>query len=192
MISIPATLILLLVIIFKGASLGVHALWIVVGILAISLIMFLTGEPLVEKSYQDILIKVDNPDGFFVVFAIIFPAFTGMTAGVGLSGDLKNPRKSIPLGTLSATFAGMIVYIIVVIKMADSIPLNILADDQFAMGRIAYWAPIIPIGLAAASISSAIGSILIAPRTMQAIAKDQILPFKKLIEREKRNNEILN
>jgi len=180
MISLPATLLLLLVIIFKGASIGVNTLWIVVGILAISLVMFLTGEQIVDKSYQEILGKVDNPDGFFVVFAIIFPAFTGMTAGVGLSGDLKNPRKSIPLGTLSATLVGMIVYVIVVIKLADSIPIGILAEDQFAMSRVAYWAPIIPIGLAAASISSAIGSILIAPRTMQAIAKDQILPLKKL------------
>ena len=40
---------------------------------------------------------------FFIVFAIIFPAFTGMTAGVGLSGDLKKPGRSIPLGTILAT-----------------------------------------------------------------------------------------
>jgi len=180
MISLPATLILLLVIIFKGANLGVNALWIVVGILAISLFMFFSGDPIVDKSYQELFRKVENPDGFFVVFAIIFPAFTGMTAGVGLSGDLKNPRKSIPLGTLSATLVGMIVYVIVVIKLADSLPVGILSEDQFAMSRIAVWGPIIPIGLAAASVSSAIGSILIAPRTMQAIAKDQILPLKKL------------
>ncbi|MCK4754971.1 MAG: amino acid permease, partial [Calditrichia bacterium] len=159
MISLPATLILLLVILYKGASLGVNALWIVAGILAISLLMFFIGEPIVDKSYPELLRKVENPDGFFVVFAIIFPAFTGMTAGVGLSGDLKKPRKSIPLGTLSATLVGMIVYVIVVAKLADSLPVGILAEDQFAMSRIAIWGPIIPIGLAAASISSAIGSI---------------------------------
>jgi amino acid transporter len=180
MISIPATLILISVIIFKGASIGVTVLWGVVGILVISLIMFFTGEPVVEKSYQDIFLKVDNPDGIFIVFAIIFPAFTGMTAGVGLSGDLKNPRKSIPLGTLSATIVGMIVYILVVIKLVNSLPVDILAEDQFSMSRVAVWGPIIPIGLAAASISSAIGSILIAPRTMQAIAKDHILPIKNI------------
>jgi amino acid transporter len=180
MISLPTTLILLLVIIFKGASIGLNTLWIVVGILGISLIMFLTGEPIVDKSYQEFFGHIENPEGFFVIFAIIFPAFTGMTAGVGLSGDLKNPRRSIPLGTLSATLVGLIVYVVVVIKLAGSIPVELLAKDQFAMSRVAYWAPIIPIGLAAASISSAIGSILIAPRTMQAIAKDQILPLKKL------------
>jgi amino acid transporter len=180
MISLPATLILLIVIVFKGASIGVNVLWIVVGILAVSLVMFFAGEPVVEKSYQDLLQKVDDPDGIFIVFAIIFPAFTGMTAGVGLSGDLKNPKKSIPLGTLSATLVGMIVYVLVVIKLANSLPVDVLAKDQFAMSRIAVWGPIIPIGLAAASSSSAIGSVLIAPRTMQAIAKDQILPLRKL------------
>ena len=52
-----------------------------------------------------------------LVFAIVFPAFTGVTAGVGLSGDLANPRRSIPLGIMSAMFVGMIVYALVVLKL---------------------------------------------------------------------------
>lgn len=54
-----------------------------------------------------------NMDDFFLVFAIIFPAFTGMTAGVGLSGDLKNPGKSIPLGTVTATLSGIVIYLFI-------------------------------------------------------------------------------
>ncbi|RMF57152.1 MAG: amino acid permease, partial [Calditrichaeota bacterium] len=90
-----------------------------------------------------------------------------------------NPRKSIPLGTLAATITGMIVYVLVVFKLATSLPPEILATDQLAMSRIALWGPIIPIGLGAATLSSAIGSILIAPRTMQALAADGVFPFKK-------------
>ncbi|MFQ5422062.1 MAG: amino acid permease, partial [Anaerolineae bacterium] len=176
MISVPATLLLLGLMITKGADLGVSALWVVATILAVSLFMFFIGKPGSPQAGLDIFAKVDNQDGFFVVFAIIFPAFTGMTAGVGLSGDLKNPRKSIPLGTLSATLAGMAVYILVIIKMAYSLPPAELAEGQFAMSKIAVWGPIIPIGLAAASISSAIGSILIAPRTLQALAGDEVFP----------------
>ncbi len=112
------------------------------------------------------------------MFAIVFPAFTGMTAGVGLSGDLANPRRSIPLGVLSATVTGMIVYVAVVVKMAVSAPPELLATDQLVMSRIALWGPIIPIGLAAATLSSAIGSILVAPRTLQALGGDGILPVK--------------
>ncbi len=180
MISVPATIILLIIILKKGANIGVSALWIVVVILGISLAMFFLGNPSSASTRLDILAKLQKPENFFIVFAIIFPAFTGMTAGVGLSGDLRNPRKSIPLGTLSATVTGMVVYILVVIKMAYSLTPEELAADQFAMSKIAVWGPIIPIGLAAATLSSAIGSILIAPRTMQALAGDQIFPVTKI------------
>ncbi len=176
MISIPGTLLLIVLIITKGADLGVSVLWVVATILAASLVMFFLGRPENVPAGIDLLAKVENPDEFFVVFAIIFPAFTGMTAGVGLSGDLRNPRKSIPLGTMLATVVGMIIYVCVVIKFALSLSVDELAEGQFAMSKIAIWGPIIPIGLGAASLSSAIGSIMIAPRTMQALALDQIFP----------------
>jgi amino acid transporter len=182
-ISIPATLLLLVLIITKGANLGVTALWGVVLILAISLFMFFVGSTGDGSNIlPELSATIESPDEFFVVFAIIFPAFTGMTAGVGLSGDLKNPRRSIPLGTMSATLVGMIVYILVVMKLAYSLGPEELAADQFAMSRIALWGPIIPIGLAAASLSSAIGSILIAPRTMQALAADHVFPSTAINE----------
>jgi len=176
MIGVPATLLLLLLILTKGANLGVTALWGVSAILAVSLFMFFFGESSQPPAEVLPFARVSNSDDFFMVFAIIFPAFTGMTAGVGLSGDLKNPRRSIPLGTLSATLAGMIIYVLIVIKFTYSLTPEEMAADQFAMSKIAMWGPIIPIGLAAASLSSAIGSILIAPRTMQALASDDILP----------------
>ncbi len=129
-----------------------------------------------------LLTKVADADGFFVVFAIVFPAFTGMTAGVGLSGDLANPRKSIPLGTLSATLAGMVVYVLVVVKLAASASPDAMAADQLIMGRIALWGPIIPIGLACATISSAVGSVLVAPRTLQAIANDRVVRWRSITD----------
>jgi len=181
MISVPATLILLIVMLKKGADLGVTALWGVVSILALSLFLFFIGQSDSSSIAElDLFSKVSPHDNFFIVFAIIFPAFTGMTAGVGLSGDLKNPRKSIPLGTLTATFTGMIIYIFIVIKLGSSLSPEELAADQFAMGQIALWGPIIPIGLAAASLSSAIGSILVAPRTLQALSVDKIWPSEKI------------
>jgi amino acid transporter len=178
MISIPATLLLLLLILKKGANIGVAVLWVVVMTLGISLAMFFLGKSPMESPSLEIFAAIKKPDNFFMVFAIIFPAFTGMTAGVGLSGDLRNPRKSIPLGTISATLVGMIVYVLVVTKLAYSLPPEELAANQFAMSKIALWGPIIPIGLAAATLSSAIGSILIAPRTLQALAGDYTFPSR--------------
>ena len=116
--------------------------------------------------------------GFFTVFAIIFPAFTGMTAGVGLSGDLRDPGRSIPLGTLAATLSGMVIYFFIAYKLAVSASPADLADtSKLVMADIAvqgWW--LIPVGLAAATISSALGSIMVAPRTLQAIARDNIFP----------------
>ncbi|MDP8228641.1 MAG: amino acid permease [Candidatus Electryoneaceae bacterium] len=180
MITIPATLALLILILRKGANIGVTMLWIVVGILGLSLVMFFMGQPDNKPESVDIFARVSDPDNFFFVFAIVFPAFTGMIAGVGLSGDLKNPRRSIPLGTISATIVGMIVYFLVIFKLGTSVSPEEMASDQFVMGKIAVWGPIIFIGLAAASLSSAIGSILVAPRTLQALGNDKIFPVDRI------------
>jgi amino acid transporter len=179
MVGIPATVILLVVILLKGASLGVKTLWIVVSVLVVSLLLFFAGGPIDPDVNMSLLEKVRDPDGFTTVFAIVFPAFTGITAGVGLSGDLRKPSKSIPLGTLLAGLAGLLVYAFIVVKLAMSATPQDLATDQFVMSRIALWGPIIPIGLAAATLSSAIGSLLVAPRTLQALAGDRIFPIER-------------
>lgn len=178
-VSIPATIALLALVLTKGADLGVKALYVVVVVLLGSLVLFFLGKPVAgfDPGTVDITSSFADADPFFVVFAICFPAFTGMTAGVGLSGDLANPRKSIPRGTLAATFVGMFVYVAIVWKLANSAPVDRLATEPLIMGDIALWGPIIPIGLACATLSSAIGSVLVAPRTLQAIGGDGSLPL---------------
>ncbi|TFG78698.1 MAG: amino acid permease, partial [Flavobacteriales bacterium] len=158
--SIPALLLLIWLMVTKGADLGRKALYVVVAILAVSLVLFFLGTtPYSEVFDSSLLFKnVDSGKGFFFVFAVIFPAFTGMTAGVGLSGDLRDPKKSIPMGTLAATVIGMIIYVFIAYKLASSADVAALVGDQLVMGKIALWGPIIPIGLAAATISSALGS----------------------------------
>ncbi len=180
--SIPTLILLAVLMLTKGADIGVKALYVVVATLAVSLFMFFLG----SGSYDaptgvDILTnRVEQPDPFFLVFAICFPAFTGMTAGVGLSGDLKDPKKSIPLGTLLATVIGMVTYVAIAYKLAISASPADLDADQLVMSKIAVWGPIIPIGLAAATISSALGSIMVAPRTLQALASDNLFPAKPI------------
>jgi amino acid transporter len=182
LVSIPAMALLSVLLLVKGANLGMKALYVVVAILGVSLISFFMGSPTeaMAETIFNLSAKVDNHDDFFKVFAIVFPAFTGMTAGVGLSGDLKNPKRSIPIGTLAATFSGMIIYIFIAYKLAASATPDELNSVNLVMSRISVWGPIIPIGLAAATISSAIGSILVAPRTLQALASDRVLPSKSL------------
>jgi solute carrier family 12 sodium/potassium/chloride transporter 2 len=175
-ISIPSMAILSILILTRGANVGMKALYVVVAILFTSIIFFLLGKPVEGVPEFNLTAKIAQPDNFFFVFTIIFPAFTGLAAGLGLSGDLKNPSKSIPTGTLWATIVGFFVYIVVAYKLAISASPEELASDQLIMQRIAIWGPIIPIGLAAASLSSALGSIMVAPRTLQAIGYDDIFP----------------
>jgi amino acid transporter len=202
-VSVPAALLLIALILKKGASLGVKALYFVCFTLVASLILFFLGQPVEGYIPAEQFSWTGAGTGgtaFFAVFAICFPAFTGMTAGVGLSGDLANPRKSIPQGTLAATLVGMLIYIAIVVKMAISAPAELLVEDQMVMARIALWGPMIYIGLAAATLSSAIGSILVAPRTLQALGGDRILPYPKLndwltqgvgVENEPRNATLI-
>ncbi|MDX1741024.1 MAG: hypothetical protein R3178_07010, partial [Rhodothermales bacterium] len=173
-VSLPATLALLALVFYRGANVGVKALYVVAATLGLSLVLFFLGSPAegFDSSDVGLVTTVSDPDSFFFVFAICFPAFTGMTAGVGLSGDLQNPRVSIPRGTLGATLTGMVVYVFIVMKLAFSAPPELLDGDQLVMSRIALWGPIIPIGLACATLSSAIGSVLVAPRTLQALGED--------------------
>ena len=180
-VSVPGLAVLVLML-SKGADQGVRVLWVVCGILAAVIGAFLLGSGPEEIRPDGLILTstVANPDGFGVVFATCFPAFTGMIAGLGLSGDLKDPKRSIPLGTIGATLAGMAIYALVAIKLAQNATPEALGDDQFIMARIALWGPSIYIGLAAAAFSSALGSVMVAPRTLQALARDRVFPGSKV------------
>ena len=71
------------------------------------------------------------------------PGIHGIAAGLGLSGDLKDPRV-VPKGTIWATAVGIVIYIAVAIKLWWSAPLEALATDEQYMENIALWGPIIP------------------------------------------------
>ena len=198
-ISLPAMAILAVLILLRGANVGIKALYVVAVILFISLALFFMGDTDFHTNgdFFEIPSGMKNSAEFFTVFAIIFPAFTGITAGVGLSGDLKDPSRAIPLGTLLATFIGMIIYIGVVRKLSISASPDDLLNKQLIMGEIALGgAFIIPLGLAASTISSSLGSILVAPRILHAMAHDGAFPLGSLNRfldyQDPKNNEPVN
>jgi len=197
LISAPLVLMLSAIMLSKGAQLGVKILYPVVAILVVSLLFLFLGDTgyMTGNGNFYFFKTIQNPDSFFIVFAIIFPAFTGMTAGVGLSGDLKDPKKAIPLGSLMATFTGMLIYLFIAYKLTISASPEDLVSDQLIMGKIALWGPIIALGLAAATFSSALGSIMVAPRTLQALASDKIIPNRGInafLSKETKKGEPFN
>ena len=121
-----------------------------------------------------------NPESdfeFWVVFAIFFPAVTGFTQGVSMSGDLKNPAKSLPIGTFLAVGISTIVYIVAMIVLAASLSLTDLRTDYDSLKRIAAVPWIIDAGVLAATLSSALASFLGAPRILQALANDRLFAW---------------
>jgi len=191
-VTLPTLALLGALIVTRGADFGIKVLYIVVGSLVVALAMFFYGTPTAGAPQTiDFLAAVPNGDGFFYVFAIIFPAFTGMAAGVGLSGDLRDPKSSIPRGTLWATVGGMLIYVTIAFKLHLAASPQELATDYLIMSEIAIWGPIIPIGLAAATLSSTLGSILVAPRTLEALGKDGIFTpgFNTMLVKKNKHGE---
>jgi len=126
-----------------------------------------------------------------VVFAVFFPAVTGFTAGIAMSGDLEDPKKSIPRGTLYAIGVGLIVYIVLAVFMAYNIESEVLKTDYNILMKIALFAPAVIAGIWGATLSSALGGILGGPRILQAMSIDKVTP--KLFSKGKgANNEPVN
>ena len=113
---------------------------------------------------------------FWVVFAVFFPAATGIMAGANMSGDLKDPRRSIPVGTLSAIGVSLVIYLLLAYWLARSATPEELVSDYTIMMEKAYWGPAVLAGLLGATFSSALASLVGAPRVLQALGEHSILP----------------
>ena len=113
---------------------------------------------------------------FWTAFALFFPAVTGFTQGVSMSGDLRDPGRSLPLGTFMAVGLSMLVYIAAAITLAASLPAETLNEDYQAMNQVAVLGVLIAAGVLAATASSAMASHLGGPRILQALAADDVFP----------------
>lgn len=120
------------------------------------------------------------PGGFWYIFAVFFPAVTGFTAGIGMSGDLKDPRRSIPKGTMLAILTGTAVYLLVpmILSISGAIRTDVLASPgQGAWTAVALLGPVFVFaGMWGAILSSAFGSVLAGPRVLQALSEDGLAP----------------
>jgi amino acid transporter len=184
--NLNQTYVALIVTVFVGilaltsASLAIKAQYFIMAAIALSLLSFIFGGSLPGVEPQMFSAPPEGSSSFWVVFAVFFPAVTGIMAGVNMSGDLKDPVKSIPTGTLAAVATGYVIYMILPIFLAlraDSASLiaNPLIMQELALKGFGF---AILLGVWGATLSSAIGSILGAPRVLQALARDGVLPAR--------------
>jgi amino acid transporter len=112
---------------------------------------------------------------FWSCFALFFPAMTGIESGMSMSGDLRNPSRSLPIGTLGAIAVVYSIYLSISFFLSNISP-ELLKSYPFILYHTSKVGYLIIIGIWAATLSSALGAILGGPRVIQAIAKDGILP----------------
>jgi solute carrier family 12 sodium/potassium/chloride transporter 2 len=121
--------------------------------------------------------------GFWGVFAVFFPAATGIMAGANMSGELANPRRSIPRGTLSAIGVSLLVYLALAAWLALRVQPSELLENYTVLVDRSVWGPAVLAGILGATFSSALSSLVGAPRILQALAEHEILPASRWLAR---------
>ncbi len=159
-----------------GAGLAIKTQYLIMTLLAVALGSFFSGVTPVAIPELNYGPMYGPGQSFWTVFAIFFPAVTGIMSGVSMSGDLRNPARSIPLGTVYAVLLTFGIYAAQMIALAHNATRDELVEDKLVMARIASIGPAIIVGLWAATLSSALASLLAAPRTLQALASDHVVP----------------
>ena len=110
------------------------------------------------------------------LFGILFPATSGIFAGASMSGDLKNPSKAIPVGTLWAMLSTLIAYVLVIVSLASSTTHASFLGNPNIIQDTNIWAPLIFAGECATTFFSALMGVIGSAKLMQALARDKLFP----------------
>lgn len=161
---------------FAGADLATRFQYGIMAVMGAALLSFFWGA--IDGADARVLAEnlsapADSP-GFWALFAIFFPAVTGFTQGVSMSGDLAEPGRSLPRGTFLAVGTSLVVYTVTAVLFAANGSLESLAADYQAFARVSALSFLFHAGVIAATLSSALASFLGAPRILQALSRDQI------------------
>ena len=168
-----------------GADWATKFQYLVMGLLILALGSFFVGgvSDWELPVFAANLAPPENGLPFWVLFAVFFPAVTGFTQGVNMSGDLRDPGGAIPTGTFLAVGISTLVYFLVAVVFSGAMTNTELVSEYDAMKRVSQVPWLIDAGVIAATLSSALASFLGAPRVLQSISRDRIfsllLPFAK-------------
>ncbi|NOZ23209.1 MAG: amino acid permease [Planctomycetes bacterium] len=179
-----AVCLLLFLAAYFSAEWAIKVQYLILACLGLSILSFFVGavmnfDPALLKENLW-MISPEHPAArpgmtFWVLFAIFFPAATGIMAGTNMSGDLIDPSRSIPRGTLAAISVTSVIYLVLAVLCGGTLSRGELIDNPLMMKRVALADVLIDIGVYSATLSSALGCLVGAPRILQAYARDRII-----------------
>ncbi len=167
-----------------SADLAFKAQYVVMAVIAVSLVLVF-GNPAAWQAEHEVILWGAYPGApetgfaganFWIIFAVFFPAATGIMAGANMSGELKNPRRNIPAGALSAIVLSAVIYLALAVWFAlAGTTEELVSNYTFIIDR-SLWGPAVLAGLLGATFSSALSSLVGAPRILQALGHDRVIP----------------
>ena len=194
---------LLFTIAYISANLAIKTQFIIMAIIVLSLISIVvaayngimeipSSDALKWGSFRGSVENNFSGSNFWVVFAVFFPAATGIMAGANMSGELKDPKSSIPKGTLWAIGVSFIIYMLLAFWIARSATEDELLNNYYVMVDKAYFGPLIIAGILGATFSSALASIVGSSRILFAMGEHKVLPYSNFLKGQSPNGQPRN
>jgi len=182
-----SVLILLLTVSMVSAHMALRAQYIIMFLIAGSLVSFFMGN---GQATDQILIWGNYESApFWAVFAIFFPAVTGIEAGAAMSGELADPKNSLRQGILYAIAISFVVYVAVAFWLDKSVSSELLRSNYKIMLDISRWRAVLLAAILGATLSSALGAIVGGPRTLLALGKNKVIPLGRFFAKRSKNGE---
>ncbi|MEP0134149.1 MAG: amino acid permease [Eudoraea sp.] len=194
---------ILLTIAYISADLAIKTQFFIMGIIILSLISIVmaayygsmtipTEDAIRWGTFQGSPENDFSGSTFWIVFAVFFPASTGIMAGANMSGELKHPNKSIPLGTLWAIGISFVIYMVLAFWLARSATEQELISNYNIIIDKAYFGPLIIAGILGATFSSALASLVGSSRILFAMGEHRVLPYGKFLAGQSANGQPRN
>lgn len=188
---------------YISANLAIKTQFIIMGIIVLSLISIViaayegsmtlpTSDALSWGSFRGSPENGFSGGSFWMVFAVFFPAATGIMAGANMSGELKDPKRSIPSGTLWAIGVSFIIYMALAFWISRSASESELISNYYIMVDKAYFGPMIIAGILGATFSSALASIVGSSRILYAMGEHKVLPYSDILSGKSKNGQPRN
>ena len=185
-----ALLVVLIVLSYIGAKLAMKVQFLIMAIIVFAFLSFFMGRGEIQSNI--VAWGTFTKVGFWGVFAIFFPAVTGTEAGAAMSGDLKNPRRSIPVGIMSAIVVTLGLYVVTAIWLARHSTPGELTTNTNIMILLARWPWAVIAAIMGATVSSALACLVSGPRTLQALGRHRVAPFSSLFSKTSKTGEPRN